>query len=445
MANLNPNTLPIRILFRGHFRNLKDAKAALNYRIEIFDSKQNLWVGILDGKTLEEGRLVEEWEITKDNFQRNTVYYLVGEVIGSGGLPLFRVVQLSEEKEPEFIWLGNSTWVAADLGNNQVGVHFGDKLLTAPALLIPNAGAGNIPRLPIGAIFAGDSRSELGSAILAAVANPETFTAFDPEKQDLVLLDKFTQEMKEVTEATVIYDLDGKEVVIGKVREVIAGNPIEKLETDIRLLKEENTKIQSENEEIGRTLALKETENAALTFQLAEVRAELEQYKNEEIYKPQKSVPVNEILTSIASEVESTSATLVSGAYALTNVTLDLKAFVLNSPEGKLSLQLLDSEVSRTAQPGTISTLSMDLLPNSVGQPVPAGLVPRVIGMTETMARKKLMAVGLRMNAVYHPLHTDAVPPGHSFRQLPEGGADAQPGDEVTVIFAKQSTPTNAE
>ncbi len=162
------------------------------------------------------------------------------------------------------------------------------------------------------------------------------------------------------------------------------------------------------------------------------------------IKEPAKIVtprPARDVYTTIVDEVKNASEQLESTAYTLSNISLNLKTHVLTDEEG-FKLQLIDAETAANTNQQAVSEVKIDIgtKSNSNNQPE-TNSTPNVMGLTETAARLRLKSYGLGMKTIYQVSTTKTI--GQAFKQNPAAGNDINKGENVVVIFAKNSEKFN--
>jgi uncharacterized protein (DUF3084 family) len=158
------------------------------------------------------------------------------------------------------------------------------------------------------------------------------------------------------------------------------------------------------------------------------------------------ALPVKEVYTNIVTELQAAAneLDLSSNRYSLANLSLDLKTTVLQSPEGELLLQLVDNDSAKKVIGEAVSSLTFDVGEGGGTTAVGPNIAPQVTGLTETAVRFKLNSLGLKLEAIYHPVdEDDARVVGHSFKQTPAPGEDISAEGTITVIFAKKQDRQN--
>jgi alpha-acetolactate decarboxylase len=158
------------------------------------------------------------------------------------------------------------------------------------------------------------------------------------------------------------------------------------------------------------------------------------------------ALPVKDVYTNIVDELQSAADILEvsSNRYSLANLSLDLKTTVIQGPEGELLLQLVDNDSAKKVIGEAVSSLTFDVGEGGGTTAVGANIAPQVTGLTETAVRFKLNSLGLKLDAIYHPIdEDDARVVGQSFKQTPAPGEDISAEGTVTVIFAKKQDTQN--
>jgi predicted nucleic acid-binding Zn-ribbon protein len=194
-----------------------------------------------------------------------------------------------------------------------------------------------------------------------------------------------------------------------------------------------NIETQQQN-----TIESLESEKQMLQTQIDE----LSQEASEEEYIP-KSVSANKLYTDIIDEIQIAKENTASSGFKLSNISLNLKTVAEKDAQG-LRFQVIDINNASEINGAAISDIKIDIT-ESETPVVNELIVPKLIGLTETAARKYLEKFSLRLDPVYQLMNTTDSPiiEGQAFKQSPEPGTITTPDTTITVIFAKNNQHLN--
>ncbi len=148
-----------------------------------------------------------------------------------------------------------------------------------------------------------------------------------------------------------------------------------------------------------------------------------------------KATPLSTIATNIGTEIDSANKTLKNRnlPYQFGKIDFNIKGAVAEDGQ---SITLARPSDSATAK--IFSNVNLELLP--VLPPVnlaDAVTVPDIVGLTESVVRRLLNSIGLKLEVVSKSMgQKSKVPVGQSIQQSPKSGATAARNDTVLVVFA---------
>lgn len=150
-----------------------------------------------------------------------------------------------------------------------------------------------------------------------------------------------------------------------------------------------------------------------------------------------KALPASTVYTSILSEVQKAKNTTTDSGYRLATLSLNLKTTVEQDGDG-MRLKLVDSQSASSLNGNAISDISLSIVDDSVSTVTTSNTsnTPSVVGLTETAARKRLQAYGLRLSPVYEYNTGQTI--GQAFKQSPTHDEAYVPNQTVTVVFSKK-------
>ncbi|HAA17703.1 MAG TPA: hypothetical protein DCR93_00255 [Cytophagales bacterium] len=196
------------------------------------------------------------------------------------------------------------------------------------------------------------------------------------------------------------------------------------------LIAQQKVQIASLSDQLSVQTDLNSTLNEQVTAKDTEIATLSGQIQTQNTAKP-----VNEVYTQLIQEVDTASQGNFEN-YTLGNVSIDLKTFVSQDQDGNFQLQSVDSAGANNTNQETVSQVKFDINRNPAVKPSSsAAITPSVMGLTETAARKRLQAQGMKLVAIYQASDKNTV--GQAFKQTPAAGEDSNRDLKVTVIFAK--------
>jgi len=206
---------------------------------------------------------------------------------------------------------------------------------------------------------------------------------------------------------------------------------IEKLEDEIKLL---NKRINE---------AIQNLENCKKNkLELAEERDDL-QSKLEDATRYNESdnpnkVEAKAVYSGIVSELKDAQELMKDSNFKIGNIKLNLKAMVNKSPTG-INYEMLDAVSAKDIPGEAISTIELDVNMEEPREQTNSEIeTPNLLGLTETAVRKRLNAIGYKLNPVYNAETGTGRVIGQSYKQTPAKG-DIMPIDKVVTVFFTKS------
>lgn len=200
-------------------------------------------------------------------------------------------------------------------------------------------------------------------------------------------------------------------------------------------LEGEKTELAKTVEILNQNLTDCKTKTSRLEEEKATVESKLKEAVAHQTDENPNKISARAVYTGIANELKEAQTALEGTNFRLGNVKLSLKALVNKSPTG-ISYELLDKEVAKELPENAISTVEMDVI---MDEPIAANnssQLPNLVGYTETVVRKRLNAMGLKLKPVYSK-GVPNVALGQSYKQQPDIDTAISTGQVVTVFFAK--------
>ncbi len=229
---------------------------------------------------------------------------------------------------------------------------------------------------------------------------------------------------------------------------------VESLRSEMNMLGEANKVLTDENKVLNSTKdsvdAVLESENIQLKKELArhneligtlkEQISELNLLKNDE--KAEKKILLKEFILRTQNSIKNAQAELVNdqSGYQLKDVEMTLKVLPINQGEG-----IKFPEGDDSIDSGQLSTMNFTFSPGSTikEREVKPIIVPDLHGLTDIMARRKLAALGFRVNQNTQAVHEDSNSKvkmiGRVVNQIPAKNTEAPFGTIVTVFIGKKS------
>ncbi len=149
----------------------------------------------------------------------------------------------------------------------------------------------------------------------------------------------------------------------------------------------------------------------------------------------ERPIALSSFSSKIIDEFEKTDIANQGRSYRLANVSLNLKTVVTKDTNDQLGIQLLPLDKLKEITRDLMSEVHFEFSPGPQ-KTYESLIVPDLVGLTETAARRILGHLGLQLNPVYQ--ENKKVQGGDSFNQAPEPGSKIMPNDYVTVIFCKK-------
>jgi hypothetical protein len=208
------------------------------------------------------------------------------------------------------------------------------------------------------------------------------------------------------------------------------------IEADLqRKITSKDQVLKERNEEVSvgtKRITLLESQLAKSTESETKLKRENEVFVAEAI----KKVPLQNIAAKFGAGVDAANKKMLNEKqpYRFGKVELDIKGTLGN--DGDIALiNLVDME--KIAVGSTIPGLKMELIPQLEALDSETSVqVPNVTGLTETVVRRTLHEVGLRLEVVNKSVDDKSnLPIGQSISQAPRAGVVVQRADTVYVVF----------
>ena len=407
----------------AHARVLNDGNkpvVGVAFNLETFVLKSNRWIRLGSAKTVAKGN----WDITVNRNVPQEVH-----------APMLRLV---EAGSPAPRVLAQHSYLKYDATRQLLDVDFGVverldqetfKLTAATSQFRRNnyyiAANAQQPQEVMMRMAARFNLSTAGRVEALNVAN--TDSSVRAKETELLKLRSSETALKS--------DLVAKDQQISAKEAELARARTAESELKISLAKKEQL-VSSKTSELNQ-LKLQNT-NISKTLQQRIKEIEGLRKQQEELQKSTgegKSTPLSTIATNIGTEVDSANKTLLSRnlPYRFGKIDLNIKGAV--AEEGQ-SITL--ARISDTATAKVLSNVNLELLPTrSPADLKDAVTVPDISGLTESVVRRLLNSVGLKLEVVSKSLgDSTKVPVGQSIKQSPKSGAVASRNDTVLVVFA---------
>lgn len=157
-----------------------------------------------------------------------------------------------------------------------------------------------------------------------------------------------------------------------------------------------------------------------------------------------KSVSANKLYTDVIDEIQIAKENTAAAGFKLSNISINLKTVAEQDDQG-LRFQVIDINNASSINGAAISDIKIDIAEDITSTTTGDLVVPKLIGLTETAARKYLERFNLRLDPVYQFINTESssISEGQAFRQSPEPGEVTPPDATITVIFAKNNQHLN--
>jgi PASTA domain len=414
--------------------------------IQYFDVLTNAWEILLKDVPVMDAVFKTSFAYVPIKTEITPLSTKINKIITAGGVPQFRLVSINliDTKTINVLTYGGR--ISNDAKSQIITIDFGTLWFPSSKISLslpadPTDGA-RLVALPIlyvnqsEAIDALKKELEKSNAQIQilnaklALNEKELFKRMQVEK---TLLDKIATSGKELnlqiekvaqlTKMTQEYEAN--------LNQAIQQN--KQLETTIQAnvenIKELNLAIAEETSIVAqkdKQIAQIAVENSKLVDQIKEISTPVKDY----VPAPQ---PINKVYTSIIDEIQMASNNNTGKQFQLTNVSLNLKTFVEHDEKG-IRLQMINAQNSTNLNGATVSDIKIDIGTNT--SPTQTGtIVPNLIGLTETAARKLVSSLRYQLNPVYQ--YTNKIPAGQSFKQAPKPGDPILANETITVIFAK--------
>ena len=402
----------------ANFKNIEDkAVSKENLAVQFFDPEKNLWVILIDGLVAHDGKLEEQFRMVEFSKTNPEGYAQLKNGLTNNILPTIRLVDGTTVEEDWTVVYSVFPVIHVQEENTLV-LDFGD-LWVLESNQINRHIKGRHPEVE----FA-----------VGALPRPNGNHAFFPSFQAGLL---YTEELADFT----IGEHDVKLVRRGEEEEL--GEKIEALhhmlEEKERIIEEGQAEIEHLKNQIEE-LENRDPDNPDDVVD-GELTEDGEFVDGKGDGKLVEARPARDVYTTIVDEVRNASEKLEETPYSLANISLNLKTHVVTDEEG-FKLQLIDAETAKNTSQESFSEVTIDI---GTKGPTRGGaeklVAPNIVGLTETAARQRLKAFGLKMKVIYQTTTTKTV--GQAFKQKPAAGDDINKGDTIITIFAKNSEKFN--
>ncbi len=180
---------------------------------------------------------------------------------------------------------------------------------------------------------------------------------------------------------------------------------------------------------------------AELEKKLSErIESETKLRKKNEIFTSEtnRKTSINDIASGVGAEIDAANKKLRSNKqpYRFGKIELNLRGTI--SKDGKTITPVNFLDLSNMGAVAALPGMTMELLPETEKPEVTTSVkVPDVTGLTETVVRRLLNEVGLRIEVVTKSVASEArIPIGQSIQQSPKAGTDLPRSNTVLVVFA---------
>ncbi|MGG8497431.1 PASTA domain-containing protein [Tenacibaculum sp. TC6] len=487
--------------FRGQlFDAANQSITGIEVVVQFYNINLNSWVSLTEALMIKASKFSHTIEIPDRISTTNQTIRIVREIIKSGGVPTFRIIKFTAEKELPKVIASDFT-VSIYKEKLLLDINFGTNWLLKKEAVI-NA--------KTHAIIASSLRVfEFDNAMLTVEKEKEellkekttvegqlvslntTISSLSQEKEILTSefnlvrtqaedkeellgelntsltllntqLEEEIQEKKELQQYTTtlknqisvlentIVELEAKDAENFEAKFLDLQKKVIDLErTQENSLQEKEAflssidKLQNDIKVSQEVIITKDMELAAsqtlidsLVRKNAKITNELEEIKEFNAIEHPNKLSASKVYGSIVKDVIKADEELLNSKYKLANISLNLKTTVEKGPEGTL-LGLIDFESAKGINGAAVSDISIDIVPNPTAIETIGRKMPSLLGLTETAVRKILLDHELKLDAVYHPTNDPNLIAGQSFKQSPAPGANIEEGQEVIVIFAK--------
>lgn len=419
------------LVFKANLRNAYDqALSSLPLSVQMYDRKGQAWVELLKNMPLNKGALLSEYIYWQDDMPQGEWGKQIGGILDAGGFPMLRLITSESAQTAWTKVLAFGGLLAPDPQySNQLVLDFGGLwVLDNTSMNQHLEGEQPAYEYTIVAVPRPRGNHNLFSALLAAVSQPESFADFNIEDHTIEVRQKNSTKESSTTEGTKEELQSGDTLTLAKSQLQLQQTQIDTLSQELALKNE--------------LILSKEQEKKQVVAELTQTKESIAQLNQTVEASVSRAAPVNEVYRQIVEEVNTASKVTKAdpdNAFTLGNVTLNLKTFVRQDDDG-LKLQLVDAGKADSANEGSVSDLTIDVVgqePTTSGHATTA-IAPKVLGLTETAARKRLAQFGLKLDAIYQASKNQIV--GQAFKQSPAAGDDLAAGAKVTVIFAKDQS-----
>ena len=396
------------LIIRASFRDKNnEGYSRTQLTLQIFNLKTRIWEPLVTNMRAANGMLhmelqLGEWTQSSNNTQQMFVSWL-----SQDALPAFRLVQYIEDRpEVELIYSGG---LMTSYNGEKLELNFGEMWVMDEETI-----SNHKEELPDGVNVVHianpipGENSDMYGGLWASIGQPTSFRGYNGKDHIVSFatqdeIDQIAQEKQALQQS-------------------VASLQSQVQQRDATILEKENEISQLEQDVSDKSLEVANLEQDLLTAQQQVGKVSTQ------------SAPLQEVYSKVVTEVDAAKAQMDTSNFALTNVSLNLKTHVKSNGD-QFELQLVDAESTEHVNGAAVSNLTIDLVTKPVDSAINAIAIPKLIGLTETVTRKKLAQSGQKLKAVYQVFKGKV--PGQAVLQTPEAGEDANAENVVTVIFAK--------
>ncbi len=430
-------TASVRILNDGN----KPA-SGITVNLEMYVLKSNRWLRVGTGKTDVKGN----WNVSVARNTPNEVY-----------APMLRLI---EPGNPSPKVLAQHAYLKYDAAKGILAADFGvvERLENETYKL--TATTSQFARSTLYVAAQADQPPEVRTRVaarlnIAGATVPRVSTTASPVKANEAELIKLRTSETQLKDAIASKEalISARDLELSKVRtsETELKRTITTKDQLISAKEAELSQVRTSETELKRTLTTKEQLISTRDQELKQAKLQItdlnktlqERLKEMERLKKQReaatgeapATPLSTIATNIGSEVDNANKTLQSRnlPYQFGRINLSLAGAVAEDGQSIALARLSDA-----AKEKALSNVKLELLPTKGQADLrDAVTVPDVSGLTETVVRRLLNSVGLKLEVVSKSLgEKSGIPVGQSIQQSPKAGANAARNGTVLVVFA---------
>lgn len=198
-------------------------------------------------------------------------------------------------------------------------------------------------------------------------------------------------------------------------------------------IKESAEQLHTANQQVQEL----ERHNNLLLAQIKELNQKIAQQATERTAYEPIAQPVNKVYSSLIDEFQKAAELTKDSNFKLASVSLNLKTF-LEYDDAGLRVQLVDAHKLKDSNGAGLSSINIDIKDANTTKSGSGPMMPDMMGLTESAARRIADSLGLRMKSVYQYVNAK-VPNGQCFKQIPAQGTVLSHQDIITLIFAKEN------